>query len=520
VILVAIFGVFAGVALGGQSTGEVGPFKLELSVRPSWTGDSVLGIPPLGSVRLDSHDGPAKVIGRIELLDEQRTRALINDPARIETASAAAASDVRRAILELGVRTSLAALLGAAVLGFLVFRSVRRAALTTGAAAGVIVLTVATAAATWNPRSIREPTYEGLLTNVPAVIGDAQSIYDRYGEYRGELIRIVTNLSRTYANLSALPVYEPDPNTIRVLHISDMHLNPTSYDVVRAVTTQFRVNVVADSGDITHWGTPTENSYVQNIAKLEVPYVFVRGNHDSAATATAIAAQPNAIVLDNEVQEIGGLTFAGIGDGAFTPDKSAGDELDKDTALATGERLAETVARYNAEHGGPPVSPSPGAPVPPPSPSVTPQTPPSPRPSGVSPAPGPSAASPSPTGSATAPGGSGLVDVLLVHNPDAGEALADSGPLVLAGHTHVREVLELDEDTTMMVEGSTGANGFRGIGAENPSPLRMSLLYFSPEGALQAYDEITVSGAGQSQVELKRVLVGSEDEDGEPAAPR
>jgi hypothetical protein len=35
----------------------------------------------------------------------------------------------------------------------------------------------------------------------------------------------------------------------------------------------------------------------------------------------------------------------------------------------------------------------------------------------------------------------------------------------------------------------------------------MSLLYFSPSGALQAYDEITVSGAGQSEVELKRTLV-------------
>jgi hypothetical protein len=95
----------------------------------------------------------------------------------------------------------------------------------------------------------------------------------------------------------------------------------------------------------------------------------------------------------------------------------------------------------------------------------------------------------------------------MVHNPAAAEPLKDSGPLVLAGHTHIREVRDLDEDTKLMIEGSTGANGFRGIGSKNPSPLRMSLLYFSPSGRLQAYDEITVSGAGQSQVELKRTLV-------------
>ncbi|HEY3001232.1 MAG TPA: hypothetical protein VGJ44_02690, partial [Kribbellaceae bacterium] len=87
------------------------------------------------------------------------------------------------------------------------------------------------------------------------------------------------------------------------------------------------------------------------------------------------------------------------------------------------------------------------------------------------------------------------------------ESLADSGPLVLAGHTHKRKITKLDKDTTLMVEGSTGARGLRGIGELEPTPLQMTLLYFSPAGDLQAYDEITVSGAGQSKVELKRTLL-------------
>ena len=31
--------------------------------------------------------------------------------------------------------------------------------------------------------------------------------------------------------------------------------------------------------------------------------------------------QPNAVVLDNKVAEVGGLRLAGIGDPRFTPDK-------------------------------------------------------------------------------------------------------------------------------------------------------------------------------------------------------
>jgi predicted MPP superfamily phosphohydrolase len=485
---VALVGVLVGVALGGSARSEVGPFQLDIAVAPSWNGDSQLEIPPLGAIRVDSHDGPAKLTGRIELLDEARTRQLINNPAQIEAASDQAVDDVRNAIAWLGLRAGLAAVLGAALLGLIVFRSFRRMALTAAVGLSLVLGTVASAAATWNSASIREPHYEGLLTNVPAVIGDARTIYDRYGEYRGELIRIVTNLSRTYSNLSSLPAYQPDPNTVRVLHVSDLHLHPTSYEVIGAVVDQFGVNVVADTGDLTHWGSPVENSYVQNIGKLGVPYVFVRGNHDSPGTAAAVAAQPNAVVLDNAVRDVAGLTFAGIGDGSFTADKTGGEDTPgEDKAAATGTRLAETVTAYNAARG---VGPSP-------SPTATPPAAP--------------LATPAPTRSPGTPAAkTDGVDIMLVHSPTAGEQLADAGPLVLAGHTHQRKIHELDDDTRMMVEGSTGANAFRGIGSRDPSPLRMTLLYFSPEGELQAYDEITVSGAGQSKAELKRTLIAKD----------
>jgi predicted MPP superfamily phosphohydrolase len=477
ITLVALAGVLLGVQLGGHTSSDVGPFRVDFAVEPSFSGDAHVQIPPLGAITVDSHDGPAKVTARIRLLDEQRTRELINDPKRIDAASDDAATDIAGAIRELAINTLFAAIVGGLLLGLVVFRDARRAAATALTSLALVLGTLGVAAGTYTPAGIREPKYEGLLTNVPAVIGDARNIYDRYGEYRGELIRIVTNMSRVYTNLSSLPVYQPDPNTIRVLHVTDLHLNPTSYEVIGALTDQFQVNAVADTGDLTDWGSKLENQYAQGIGKLGVPYVFIRGNHDSAETAVAVARQPNAVVLDNSVRKVAGLTFAGIRDPRFTPDK-AGDDLGphEDLVLSAGRQLATTVESYNEEHGiDPPATPSP--------------TP-----------------TPARNGNAGA-ADDGRVDLMLIHDPRTAEPLVDAGPLVLAGHTHKRKVSKLDEDTTLMVEGSTGARGLRGIGEKDPTPLQMTLLYFSPTGQLQAYDEITVSGAGQSKIELERKIL-------------
>lgn len=482
VTLVAFAGVLLGVQLGGHTSNDVGPFRVDFAVEPSFTGDAQVQVPPLGAITVDSHDGPAALKARIRLLDEQRTRELINDPKSIDAASNEAADDIAVAVRSLALNTLLAAVTGGLLLGLVVFHNVRRAAATALTAFAMVAATIGTAAATWTPESIREPRYEGLLANVPAVIGKADNIYDRYGEYRGELIRIVTNMSRVYTNISSLPVYQQDPNTIRVLHVTDLHLNPTSYQVIGAITDQFQVSAVADTGDLTDWGSGLENQYTQSIGKLGVPYVFIRGNHDSAETAAAVAAQPNAVVLDNDVRKVAGLTFAGTRDPRFTPDKSGGDlGPDEDLVIDAGEHLAEKVSTYNDQN------------------TVLPD--PSPRPT-----PSPSGAAPQ-NGNGAAAADDGRVDVLMVHDPRTAKPLVNSGPLVLAGHTHKRKVSKLDSDTTLMVEGSTGARGLRGIGERDPTPLQMTLLYFSPTGQLQAYDEITVSGAGQSKIELERKIV-------------
>jgi predicted phosphodiesterase len=470
-VAVSLTGVVLGVLLGGRVDHDVGPFHAQLSAQPAVGGGSSVEIPPLGSLHLDSHAGPGHLTVRLDTLDEERARALVNSPDGLTSAGEDAADDVESGVLRLGIRVLGVGLLGALLLAALVYRSAREVAIAGTLALVTLLGTGAVAAATFRPDAIQEPRYEGLLTNAPAVVGDARRIANRYDEYRAQLQHLVANVSRLYSTISTLPVYEPSDDTTRVLHISDLHLNPAAWSVVRTVVEQFDIDVVVDTGDINDWGSEPEAAYVASISLLEVPYLYIRGNHDSAVTAAAVAGQPNAVVLQNSTVTVAGLTFGGIGDPRFTPDKTTADTAEKDAAALreVGGLLAETIA-----------------------------------------------AAPAP------------VDVALVHDPATAPPLAGACRVVLAGHTHKREVRRLDaspdvpvvgDRTLLMVEGSTGGAGLRGLESDKPLPLALSVLYFDTDRALQAYDDITVGGTGVSEVTLQRHIVRPDEKAPRSASP-
>lgn len=104
------------------------------------------------------------------------------------------------------------------------------------------------------------------------------------------------------------------------------------------------------------------------------------------------------------------------------------------------------------------------------------------------------------------------MNIALVHDPVIATPLSGTTPLVLAGHIHRRQIDQLPEvpgqqPTTLMVQGSTGGAGLRGLEGEEPTPLTMTVLYFDQEKQLQAYDNITVGGTGQAQVNLERTVI-------------
>lgn len=453
--MVTLAGIYAGLIAVGNTTADVGPFTAQFSITPSLSGGTDVQIPPLGSLGLASHDGPAHLTVRLDTLDQDRTFALASNANSLEAASQSAATDLKHGLTLMIERSLVAALLGTLAVSALAFRNWRRVLISCGIAVVVLAATGATAATTFRADSIEEPTYRGLLANAPAVIGDAQTIATQFSRYRDQLQRMVSNVSKLYATFSTLPVYQASPDTTRILHVSDLHLNPAAWNVIAAVVKQYDIDMVVDTGDINDWGTSLESSFVAPIGSLGVPYVYIRGNHDSEFTAAAVAAQPNAVDLENGTTTVAGLTIAGIGDPRFTPDKQA----DNDSAGlldASGEQLAATIRA-----------------------SDTP------------------------------------VDIALVHDPATTGPLDGIVPLVLAGHRHARSVSIMPPvpdrpETRLMVGGSTGGAGLRGLEGETPTPLEMTVLYLDKTHVLNAYDEITVGGAGKAEVTIRRHIAGDD----------
>ena len=86
VALVSLVGVVVGTLLFAHTEIAVGPFRAEMSASPSFTGGTEVDIPPLGSLHLDSHDGPIHLKVDLGSLDQTRTEALIDDPTAISAA--------------------------------------------------------------------------------------------------------------------------------------------------------------------------------------------------------------------------------------------------------------------------------------------------------------------------------------------------------------------------------------------------------------------------------------------------
>jgi predicted phosphodiesterase len=460
-VALALVGALVAVLLFARISAPIGPFDATLSIRPG-SGGAEVAVPPLGSLAADVFDGPLRLDVELQRVDQARAEALANDPVRLAGVVDRVTEDLHDAVVKLVVITVLAALAGAALVSWVVLRRWREPAIAAGMTGALLLGIGGVGVGTWRPEALSTPTYTGLLVNANSLIGSAQDLVARFDAYRASLTDLVANVGSLYSTLSALPPPSADDDTVTLLHVSDIHLNPAGFDLVRQVAGQFQVDGVLDTGDIVDWGSPAENQAFSSVGALDVPYVFIRGNHDSAVTADRMAALPNVTVLDDSQVEIAGLSVVGARDPRFTPDKSTGDDdAGPEVLTRSGERLADLVESLDE----PP-------------------------------------------------------DVALVHDPRQALPLDGLAPVVLAGHTHDREVSELDDGTLLMVQGSTGGAGLRGLQGEYPEPLTCTVLYFSAStGRLQAYDDITLGGLGESEVTIERTAVPQDDGDGDGGSP-
>ena len=455
-IAVTLVGGWLGLIVVGSVHTSVGPVDTRMSLHPSWVGGTQVNVSPLGALKLNSHHAPLRLDVDVNRLDPDRTEAIVNHPERLDGLEAEVTHDVASGVAWLALRSSLAALAGATALGLVVYRRPRRALAAGGLALTLLAVSGVTAFATWNPKSVLEPRFSGLLSGAPSLVGNARSIVSNFDIYRTELARLVTNVTKLYDTTTSLPTFSPDPSTLRVLHVSDIHLNPAAWSLISSIVKDYKIDVIIDTGDLMDHGTAAENRFVESISGLGAPYVWVRGNHDSLTTQKAVTAQHGAHVLDNgAVITVAGLRIAGIGDPQFTPDRSinaAGDPAER----TAGRKLANAIRVQ--------------------------QDP---------------------------------VDIAITHNPVAAAETDGTVKLALAGHTHSRRTSVLGHGTRLFVEGSTGGGGLRAVEDDKPQPVQASVLYLDRAShTLEAWDDITLGGLGETTAEISRHL----PKDNEPAA--
>lgn len=430
----------------------LGPFTATLSVRPSTDGKTVVSLAPLGTIELDTHSAPVVVRARVDELRVDEAEAIARDPAILERFETEVVDDAKSAMRALFVRSALAGLAGgvvAALASALAWRS-----LVVGAAVSGVLLAagIGVTVMTWRAEALAEPRYTGLLTIAPKAVGGVESVIERFGQYRAQLTGLVENVITLYGVGQGLPTLDPADSTIQLLHVSDIHLNPQAFDLMERVVANFQIDAIVDTGDITDWGSEPESRVLDRIAGLSVPYVWVRGNHDSMRTQDAIAAHPNSVVLDGDARTVAGLRMWGQGDPRFTPDKSqpVGPEVELEQAAAAAPQLAAALR----------------AAMPPP------------------------------------------VDVVVVHDARLAAEAGNLTPLVLAGHSHEARQGTIGR-ALLLVEGSTGGSGLRALEGTSPDPLTCTVLYFNPTTKrLVAFDRISVEGLGQSGVSIERHVAG------------
>ncbi|WP_405693255.1 metallophosphoesterase [Streptomyces sp. NBC_01185] len=450
-LAVVVLGAWLGLLVVGSVRTPVGPMDTTMTLRPSVSGGTKINVSPLGALELDSHHAPVRLDVDVDQLDPERSQALVKHPERLSGLQDEVTHDVAAGTRELAVRSCVAVVSGATALGLVVYRRPRRALAAGGLALALLAASGVSAYATWNPKSVLEPKFSGLLSSAPSVVGDARSIVTEFDVYQQELARLVTNVTKLYDATSTLPVYKPDPATIRVLQVSDIHLNPAAWHIIGSLVEQYEIDVIIDSGDTMDHGTAAENGFLDPARDLGAPYVWVRGNHDSKETQAYLEKMKNVHVLDEgKAVTVAGVRIAGTGDPQFTPDRTRPTGGKAAEQLA-GMRLAS--ALRDQKRAGTPV------------------------------------------------------DIAVAHDPNAARETDGTVPLVLAGHVHhrVNELLPLG--TRLKVEGSAGGGGLRAVQNEKPEKVRASVLYLDRSTRhLQAWDEITLGGLGLTTAEVSRHL--------------
>jgi len=420
---------------------SMGAIQVEASAEVQLRGETVFAIPPFGEVRADTHLTPIRITLSLSGLDLPKLEQAVKTAQDREDFVCTLSAEWPKQVWKFSLWLLFLSILGGLCAFFLIrafsynhdhshdhdpdhhdrrrrlLLRIRPAisCILAGFLSGAIL--IAATAISFDRKAFERPKYVGVLQAAPWIINLIDRGLDHIDEVGRKLEVISQNLTSVFESMDGVDTVAAGNTDLRVLHVSDLHNNPAGLDFVLEVAENFKADLIIDTGDMTDYGTALEASLSERLAKLEIPYIFIPGNHDSDEVVKYLRRLRPVTVLDGKEIKVKGLTVYGVGDPASK----------KDDLVASKEEYQEQdqqIASVMRERENPP-------------------------------------------------------DILAVHSKQSVTTVVEEGsvPLVLTGHSH-QAVVRQQGETVIVDAGTSGASGIRVLQNENAVPYSVSLLHF------------------------------------------
>ncbi len=414
--IIAVIGMIVFVSFLGSVSVPMSALELELDLQLFSKGYTQVVIPPFGTVRAQTHISPLLFQITLQNVNLDLLQEAIPDLSQEEFIGQLQ-EQIATYLYYFFFRALAVGFLGGAAALYL--SGVKKfKTIVFGGITGFLImcLMILSAVVSYNPQAFMDPEFEGVLSSAPWMVSFIEESLLKMDTLGEQMESMATSISRIYERIDQIEPIDRAEGDLKVLHISDIHNNPAAIKYVTQVVNTFDVDMVIDTGDITDFGTPMEAELVSRISNIEVPYVFVPGNHDSPKVIERMWEISQVIVLEEDKINVKGLSIAGIADPS---------SRSKEMAVASQWTINEYARRLReiVEEGDP-------------------------------------------------------VHIVATHHAGISKGLAGEVPVILHGHTHSLDIRQ--ENNSIIIDaGTAGAAGVRGLQSQQEVPYSVVLLHFN-----------------------------------------
>ncbi|MBO8137202.1 MAG: metallophosphoesterase family protein [Desulfotomaculum sp.] len=437
VIILAIFMSLTFLHLFGGADISIEGLEFHVNTSLALQGTTQIEIPPLGLIRAHTHNTPIKITVRLYNINLERVQNVLENKPNQEEIFRKVEENLRieaqRYIAELIFLAASGGIFAAFIL-----RSNKPADYFKAIAVSVAVVGLLLGATykDFHASRFNNPEYEGVLKAAPWMICIAEKTLAKIDTLSHKLQLAAQNFNELYNQIENLSPIEETEGIIKVLHVSDIHNNPAAIQLIGRMAELFEVDFIIDTGDISDFGTPLEGLLLDRIENLNVPYVYIAGNHDSPDIINKMKELSNVIVAEHFV-ELNGLTIMGFHDPA-----SQTQDIEPPPPHVVRQYLdyIEDAIRSKVNDSR------------------------------------------------------NKIDIIAVHSPYIAKPLAEKAPIFVFGHNHQYKVSKI-KNSILVNAGTSGASGLGTLQEKQRRPYSVMLLHFSrrqENSRLLAVDSIQV----------------------------